>query len=169
MIPACTSVEYKDRPVSINLQAQTGNGADRASLPHWPTSSLTLAMSAILVLIPLPCDNNIFNTSRIYLRRVYAQLFAEAALEKVDCEIHGGPPKHTHSSALEGDAMDQSTLFPILALVLLSLYEYCQRGSISRMRSRANQAITVAMDHRLHDLGALATEAQRRAWWGAVS
>lgn len=169
MLPASISAQYEDQPASIEWQAHTGSGADRASLLHWPTSSLTLAMSAILVLIPHTHDDNISNPSSIYLRRAYAHLFAEAAFKEVDSEIHGESPKQTYLSALWGDAIDMSALCPILALVLLSLYEYCQRGSISRMRSRANQAITVAMDHRLHGLGTLATEAQRRSWWSAVS
>ena len=62
----------------------------------------------------------------------------------------------------------QSRLDPILALVMLSVYEYCQRGNVSRMRSRANQALTTAMDLSLHNLGAKATEAQRRTWWSTV-
>ncbi|GLA44698.1 hypothetical protein AnigIFM63309_005881, partial [Aspergillus niger] len=58
-------------------------------------------------------------------------------------------------------------LHPILALVALSMYEFCQRGSVSRMRNRANQALTTAMDFSLHALGSSASEAQRRAWWAA--
>ncbi|KAJ5273133.1 hypothetical protein N7478_008258 [Penicillium angulare] len=53
-------------------------------------------------------------------------------------------------------------LRPILVLVALSVYGYCQRGNLSRMRSRANQAVTSAMDLHLRKLDDTATEAQRR-------
>jgi hypothetical protein len=59
-------------------------------------------------------------------------------------------------------------LHPILALIVLSVYDLCQCGNKSRMRMRANQAITTAMDYSLHQLDEDATEAQRRAWWTAV-
>lgn len=36
------------------------------------------------------------------------------------------------------------------------------------MHSRANQALTTAMDCSLHKLGGIASEAQRRAWWTTV-
>ncbi|GIJ86792.1 hypothetical protein Asppvi_005687 [Aspergillus pseudoviridinutans] len=59
-------------------------------------------------------------------------------------------------------------LHSILALIVLSIYDLCQCGNKSRMRMRANQALTTAMDYSLHQLDENATEAQRRAWWTAV-
>ncbi|KAJ5757564.1 uncharacterized protein N7511_006258 [Penicillium nucicola] len=142
----------------------------RNSLPHWPTSSLTLAISAILVLIPLPQDSHLPVDSSTPLKRSLAHLFAEAAFDEVDNEID----RITRASSRASDVFNEqisldesSRLYPILALVVLSVYEYCQRGSISRMRGRANQAVTAAMDLSLHALGHTSTEAERRTWWSA--
>lgn len=58
-----------------------------------------------------------------------------------------------------------------IALLLLSTYEYAQRGNIAKMKSRAGQALTAAMDLGLHekedDEGWYA-EANRRVWWMTV-
>lgn len=104
------------------------------------------------------------------MRRTHAHLYAEAAFAQVDNEIDGISAICSQSRP-RADGTDihmQSRLDPILALVMLSVYEYCQRGNVSRMRSRANQALTAAMDLSLHNMGAKATEAQRRTWWSAL-
>jgi hypothetical protein len=116
----------------------------------------------------------------IVLRRTYSQLFAQAALASVEKEIDDmGPSIHFNApdaclsqghSPLHSQVPLQ--LDPILALVVLAIYEYCQRGNVSRMRGRINQAVTTAMDISLHELGSMtkeASEAQRRAWWITVS
>ena len=41
----------------------------------------------------------------------------------------------------------------IIALLILSIYEYAQRGNISKMRTRAGQALVSAMDKSLHSQG----------------
>ncbi|KAJ5492285.1 hypothetical protein N7453_010382 [Penicillium expansum] len=91
-------------------------------------------------------------------RRLYAQLFTQAALAAVE----------TETDDFELHPQVSTQLHPILALVVLGIYEYCQRGNISRMRARGNQAITTAMDISIHRLDSTTTdysEAQRRAWW----
>lgn len=116
----------------------------------------------------------------IVLRRTYAQLFAQAALASVEKEIDEiGPTVHLNAPGAclsQGHSPLHSQvplqLEPILALVVLAIYEYCQRGNVSRMRGRINQAVTTAMDISLHQLGSTTTEAseaQRRAWWITVS
>lgn len=60
----------------------------------------------------------------------------------------------------------------IIALLILSIYEYAQRGNISKMRTRAGQALISAMDMSLHSQGDKDggfSEAKRRAWWMCVS
>lgn len=60
----------------------------------------------------------------------------------------------------------------IIALLMLSIYEYAQRGNISKMRTRAGQALVSAMDKSLHSQGdddGDFAEAKRRAWWMCVS
>lgn len=116
----------------------------------------------------------------IVLRRTYAQLFAQAALASVEKEIDEiGPTVHLNAPGAclsQGHSPLHSQvplqLEPVLALVVLAIYEYCQRGNVSRMRGRINQAVTTAMDISLHQLGSTTTEAseaQRRAWWITVS
>lgn len=116
----------------------------------------------------------------IALRRSYAQLFAQAALASVEKEIDEiGLTMHLNAPGA-GLSQGHSPLHPqvplqldpILALVVLAVYEYCQRGNVTRMRGRINQAATTAMDLSLHELGSTTTEAseaQRRAWWITVS
>jgi hypothetical protein len=59
----------------------------------------------------------------------------------------------------------------ILALLVLSIYEYAQRGNMMKMRYRAGQAWVLAMNLSLNALGPEQdefTEARRRAWWMTV-
>lgn len=59
----------------------------------------------------------------------------------------------------------------ILALLVLSIYEYAQRGNMMKMRYRAGQAWVLAMNLGLNAHGPEQdefTEARRRAWWMTV-
>lgn len=116
--------------------------------------------------------------SSFALRRSYAQLFAQSALVNLEKEIDDSGPSpnlrlggmRNSSSSFHPDLPIQ--LDPILSLVVLAIYEYVQRGNVSRMRARINQAVTTAMDMSLHALGESeneSSEAQRRAWWITVS
>ena len=179
LLPPSAVPQYEDRatfiqPSSENLQLT------EAHLPHWPKSSLTLALSAILVLIPPIPGPSSMNKASVNLRRSYAQTFAQAALSSVEKGIDDLVPASSMGFAGTSVPQEQNHLHPhvprhldpILALVVLAAYEYYQRGNASRMRARINQAITTAMDISLHDLGSTETEfsdAQRRAWWMIVS
>jgi hypothetical protein len=59
----------------------------------------------------------------------------------------------------------------IVALNLLSVYEYCQRGNVKKMRSRAVQALASAMALSLHCCTEEEenSEIKRRIWWMTVS
>lgn len=53
-----------------------------------------------------------------------------------------------------------------------SLTEYAQRGNVTKMKIRAVQALTAAMDLGLHSKGVEDghfAEADRRTWWMTVS
>ena len=150
----------------------------KSDLPYWPASSLSLALSAMLVLIPAPEDQFSTTETGFAARRSYAQLFAQAALTAVETEIDDLTPNLTSIPKSES-CRDQASLhpriptqiYPVLALVVLGIYEYCQRGNIPRMRARGNQAMTTAMDISIHNLDSSTTdfsEAQRRAWWMTV-
>ena len=41
----------------------------------------------------------------------------------------------------------------IVALCVMCIYEYARRGNLSKMRSRAGQALVLAMDKSLHSQG----------------
>lgn len=59
----------------------------------------------------------------------------------------------------------------VLALLMLSTYEYAQRGNIAKMRNRSGQALIKAMELGLHSRGheeGEDAEANRRAWWMTV-
>ncbi|KAI9045596.1 fungal specific transcription factor domain-containing protein [Aspergillus affinis] len=166
ILPPLLSDKISDRPIWVDVIE-----VEKSSLPHWPGSAFTLAVSAILASIALPQDSDRFAESRISRRRSAAQLFAGAAFYEVDNEIDRISRISIQTNLFTGPGTDVSVISPLspaLALIILSIHEYCQRGNVSCMRSRANQAITAAIDLGLHSLGAAATEAQRRAWWSAL-
>ncbi|KAJ5654037.1 hypothetical protein N7490_001040 [Penicillium lividum] len=175
LLPPCPHLQHEDRSTFVQLSKQFAE-PKKTDLPYWPVSSLSLALSAILVIIPPISDSSPMTEAAVLLRRSYAQLFAQAALASVEREVDELSP--ASSINLIGASISQEhsqlhsqvplPLDPILALLVLAMYEYCQRGNVSRMRARVNQAVTTAMDISLHDLGSATTEyseAQRRAWW----
>lgn len=142
---------------------------DKTYLLYWPTTSLSLSLSTILALIQRPDDTAPTEPCSAWLRRTYAHLYAEAALRTAEHELDrlssdsSGP-----ESSRDFHPDVPSSLHPVLVIAVLSAYEYCQCRSTPRMHSRANQALTTAMDCSLHKLGGIASEAQRRAWWTTV-
>lgn len=179
LLPPPAGLQYEDRPVIVRLQNENFLPPRKDFLPYWPASPLSLALNAILVLIP-PAGEMDNTSSKTAMRRGYSELYANSALESVDRDIEllgltsearrpGSNPSQCGRRQLHPSV--QLELESILALVTLCTYEYCQRGNISKMRFRANQAITTAMDMSLHDLGKKAIqtpESQKRTWWMAV-
>ncbi|KAJ9216516.1 transcriptional regulator family: Fungal Specific TF [Paecilomyces variotii] len=150
--------------------------SDRNSL-FKPSTPLSLAISALLVLIPHPFENDPSRLDYVRLRRDYAQSFAQSALEAIEMDS-----ELLHSSINPSDALSEGThqfnrehfhpkvpvyLESILALNLLSVYEYVQRGNMTKMKNRAGQALTTAMCMSLHEAteNDQFAEARRRAWW----
>lgn len=174
LLPPPANPQYDDCPVEIiPLSYQ----ADRSTLPYWPTSTLGLALSALLVLIPLPKEADPLSEPATLLRRSYAQLYAQAAEQALEnnAEYRQGnmnmityPSTYAlHQPSLLHPDMP-ANLEPILALLVLTVYDYCQRGNRKTMRARAHQALTAALDISLHAMGSEAPEAQKRAWWMTV-
>lgn len=178
LLPPPAVPQYEDRPVIIRIQNANFPPPREQVVPRWPVSPLSLALSAILVLIPPPGD--ISHAHKTALRGGYSEIYASSALESVERDIE--LLRLTPRTGVPGTNLSQPVRRPlhpnvqlelesILALVTLCTYEYCQRGNISKMRFRANQAVTTAMDMSLHDLGKEAietSESQRRAWWMTV-
>ncbi|PWY67893.1 C6 finger domain protein [Aspergillus heteromorphus CBS 117.55] len=142
-----------------------------------PSSPLSLAISAILALIPHPNVKQPSRTEYVKLRRELAHSFAQSALEGVEADLELLDSSSDPSKALS-DGVSQFRrqafhnkvpicLEAVLALVLLSVYEYAQRGNINKMCNRAGQALTAAMSMSLHEMvdedGF--SESRRRAWW----
>ena len=159
-------------------------GPDGIADDFEPSSPLSLAILAILTLIPHPDDQASREQSLIY-RRNEAQAFAQSALESIEIESELIESSTSPSKALgsEGTSKQRtrfhpdvpSDLEPVQALDILSIYEYAQRGNTAKMRRRAGQALTTAMDASLHcesnentEGSVGSTEARRRTWWMTV-
>ncbi|KAL7628967.1 hypothetical protein AAE478_000485 [Parahypoxylon ruwenzoriense] len=143
-----------------------------------PSSAISLAISAILALIPCPQDPDPLQPESIRWRRTYAQFLAKSALESIESEIERPessvePPKALDDSDEEVFREKFHSQVPlelesIIALDLLSVYEYAQRGNLKKMRARVGSALVAAMSLMLHtrsDVEDEYSEARRRAWW----
>ncbi|KAK2608271.1 hypothetical protein N8I77_006892 [Diaporthe amygdali] len=142
-----------------------------------PTSPISLAISAILALIPCPEDVNHGSRDSQLFRRKYAQYFAQTAFETMesDEEIPDSATdpsrplseEHNHAFRRPFHARVPVELECIIALDILSVYEYAQRGNIKKMQNRAGQALMAGMDMSLHSCSIEDefTEARRRVWW----
>ncbi|PKX90767.1 transcription factor domain-containing protein [Aspergillus novofumigatus IBT 16806] len=142
-------------------------------LSQWPefrpSSPLSLAISALLVLIPHPNESDPLRAEYVKLRRGFAQSFARDALNAVELD---SSLLNSSDNVLSADRAQIHPRVPlhlegILALNLLSVYEYAQRGNLCTMTDRANEALTSAMKLSLHE--SLEedeyAEARRRSWW----
>ncbi|EED13990.1 conserved hypothetical protein [Talaromyces stipitatus ATCC 10500] len=174
ILPPPTSAPT-DRPIAVSEDDQNLNEAD-----YEPSSSLSLGILTILSLIPHPDDPNPCSEDAVVFRRKYAESLAQAALESVNIETEV-PASSTSPAQVLSEGSDAYLCVPfhphvpvelesIIALSILSVYEYAQRGNIKRMRQRAGQALMAAMDLSLHREPETEepdefTEARRRAWW----
>ena len=146
-----------------------------------PSTPLSLAISAILALIPHPDDPDPSGTDSVHFRREQAQAFAQSAFESI--EIESELPDSTISPAdalsSNGTPLNRNQFHAqvplesesIIALLLLSTYEYAQRGNIAKLRNRAGQALNAAINLGLHCKGdeeGYYAESNRRVWWMTV-
>jgi hypothetical protein len=143
-----------------------------------PTSAISLAISAILALIPCPHDSNPSSQESIRWRRTYSHFLAKASLESIENESDRPESSVQPSKALD-DSDDEVfrekfhsqvplELECIIALDILSVYEYAQRGNLKKMRARAGAALVAATSLSLHtenDVEDEYSEARRRVWW----
>lgn len=146
-----------------------------------PCTPLSLALSATLALIPHPSDPSPSSVESTLLRREQAQAFAQATLQSIEIESELLDSSIQPAEALSNEQppIERRRFHPqaplenesVLALLMLSTYEYAQRGNISKMRNRAGQAVVKAMELGLHAKGheeGEDGEANRRAWWMTV-
>ena len=184
VLPPPVSSPVVDRP-SFRPRDEHREGdrnGNNASNDFEPSSPITLAISAILALVPHPHDEDSSSSESILYRRKSAHSFAESTMESIEIESEILDSDSSPSRALTGstptarrDSFHPNLPFEvesIIALLILSIYEYAQRGNISKMRIRAGQALISAMDISLHSQGDnddQFAEAKRRAWWMCVS
>jgi len=146
------------------------------------TTPLPLALSAILALIPLPDDTDARGEKSTWDRRVQAHKFAQASFEALDNESELIDSMINPKDALSnGATCSHRALFhpgvPLdletnITLLLLSVYEYIQRGNIKKMMNRGAQSLMLALDSRLYSSKGEEdqfAEARRRVWWTTVS
>ncbi|KAK2792001.1 hypothetical protein FQN52_004107 [Onygenales sp. PD_12] len=177
IFPPTHSPIVTDRPLD-----SPGGTSDLKSpgtpLAYMPVSPVSLAISAVLALIPHPKDSEPTSPKSVLLRREYAERFSRVALESIEAESEFAESSANPSQALLNKAAipNRLPIHPhtpvelecILALLILSAYEYAQRGNLVRMRNRAGQAYVMAMNMSLHALPPednMFSEARRRAWW----
>ncbi|KAJ6036953.1 hypothetical protein N7540_001232 [Penicillium herquei] len=175
ILPPRVAPPCQDRPLQCPIHCS--NPPDEPIIMHRPQSPLSLAISAVLALIPHPEDPDPSSPASILQRRIYAHKFAQLASSIIDAEcdldISSTDPGQALSS--ERPAVHREKLHPrtpedletLLSLLILSVYEYTQRGNLLKMRYRAGQALALALDKSLHDHHAedVFSEARRRAWW----
>ncbi|KAI2618788.1 hypothetical protein GGR54DRAFT_142717 [Hypoxylon sp. NC1633] len=143
-----------------------------------PSSAVSLAISAILALIPCPQDRGPLEPDSIRWRRAYSQFLAKAALESIESETERPessvePPKALDDSDEEVFREKFHSQVPlelesIIALNLLSVYEYAQRGNLKKTRARVGAALVAATSLGLHMRNEVEDEyeeARRRTWW----
>jgi hypothetical protein len=174
ILPPAISSQPKDNP---NIWFSKSSEPIFESL-----SPAALAISAVLALIPHLEETAPFEQESIIARREAAQSFAKRTLESIDNDSEIPNSSISPAKALldEHSCISRPAFHPcvplelesVIALSILSVYEYSQRGNIPKMRDRAGQALMRAMDLSLHDRGTeldFFTEARRRTWWMTVS
>ncbi|EFX02418.1 c6 zinc finger domain containing protein [Grosmannia clavigera kw1407] len=174
ILPAPEISPPLDEPVPISQNHPDGfsSGLDFSS-------PVALALSAVLALVPCAEDTDPSSSEAVPFRRNCAQFFAQAAIESIEAEseIPGSSTAPEKTLESEPPTVDRLPFHPrvpvelesIIALNLLSVYEYAQRGNLKKMRSRAGQALMEAMMtfnlHNQTDDDDYYAEAKRRVWW----
>ncbi|KAI1821664.1 C6 zinc finger domain-containing protein [Xylaria intraflava] len=170
ILPPPEQVPAPDLPLALTEHQNEGFSE--------PSSAIALAISAILALIPCPHDPQPLSAESVRWRRTYAQFLAKASLESIENESERPDSSIDLSTALSdaGDEVNREKFHPqvpleienIIALDILSVYEYAQRGNLKKMKARAGAALVAAMPLSLHTKSSVEdeySEARRRAWW----
>lgn len=150
----------------------------------YPSSPLALALLAIITLVPHPQDPDPRDRHSVLLRRQKAQRWAELAMEAIEIDADLLTSSTSPSVGLSDDppVSNREPFHPrcpvelesLLAYLVLSTYEYAQRGNLVKCRNRASQAYDAAIRLGLQNIREdpaqnIFTEARRRAWWMTVS
>jgi hypothetical protein len=177
-LPPPEAHQVTDNPEVGFRQAPDAIFSSQSSPDFEPSTPLSLAISAILALIPHPDDPDPTGTESIHLRRGQAQALAHSAFESIEIESELPDSTTSPADALSSHPapLNRTQFHPqvplenesIIALLLLSTYEYAQRGNIAKLRNRAGQALNAAINLGLHCKGdeeGYYAESNRRVWW----
>ncbi|KAJ5101784.1 Transcription factor [Penicillium alfredii] len=176
ILPPRASPPCRDRPLQYSVSCSS-SPSEEALMMYRPRSPLSLAISAVLALIPHPSDPDPSSSASVFQRRTYAHSLAQLANSTIetecDLEMSSTDPGRALSAArpfVSRERFHPQTpvdLECLLALLVLSVYEYSQRGNLLKMRYRAGQALSIALDKSLHSQvgNDEFSEARRRAWW----
>lgn len=180
ILPPRVTSPSPDQPLNYTTPC-TSSPSEDPVLAYRPRSPLSLALSAILSLIPHPDDPEPSSPNSVAQRRNCAHAFAQMAADSVeaDCELNSSSTDPSQALYGERPSINREPFHPrtpvelenLLALLILSTYEYVQRGNLLKMRYRAGEAFTIALDMSLHTLGedhSEFAEARKRAWWMTV-
>ncbi|EAW13072.1 uncharacterized protein ACLA_015100 [Aspergillus clavatus NRRL 1] len=172
VVPRCP-----DRPIE-SVGTYASSPSEEPLLSYKPRSPLSLAISVILALVPHPDDPEPLSPVSVLRRRTYAHTFAQLANASIelDCELQASSTDPSQALSNGRPLINRERFHPrtpvelesLLALLILCVYEYTQRGNLLKMRYRAGQALAIALDMSLHSLGEEhdeCAEARRRAWW----
>lgn len=178
ILPPPPAAAPVDRPVA-RPQNQIDDVFDECH--YEPSSPIALALSAVLALIPCPDDANHQAYEAQLFRRKYAQYLAQSAFETMESDEEIPDSSIEPPKALSEDHVHQNLRRPfhpqvpvkleaIIALDVLSVYEYAQRGNLKKMQNRAGQALMSCKDMFLPscNIEDEFTEARRRVWWMTV-
>lgn len=158
----------------------SGSPSQEPLMEYRPRSPLSLAISSVLALVTHPSDPEPSSTASTIRSRTYAHTSAQAANSAIETEcdldlssIDPGQVLSTAQPFVARERFHHRTpvdLESLLALLVLSVYEYSQRGNMIKMRSRAGQALEIALEKSLHVQRGNDefSEARRRAWWMTV-
>lgn len=178
ILPPRASPPCPDRP--LHCPGTCPSPSSEPLMIYRPLSPLSLAISAVLALIPHPNDPEPSSPASILQRRTYAHAFAQLAnsIIEAECDLEMSSTDPGQALSTPRPSVNREKLHPhtpqgletLLALLILSVYEYSQRGNLLKMRYRASQALALALDMSLHShMGDDEfSEARRRAWWMTV-
>jgi hypothetical protein len=168
-------------PPPINTPVDHATYHAKGDIPLFESSSpLGLAISAVLALIPCPNDLNYQLQESVTFRRKYAQYLAQSSIEGIDNEtelFESFSPSDALATLVDEPATHwfhpevPQSLEEVIALDILSFYEYAQRGNLKKMRNRANQALVSAVNLSLFECSDSDEhiEVKARVWWMTVS
>ncbi|KAJ5120657.1 uncharacterized protein N7515_010045 [Penicillium bovifimosum] len=174
ILPPRAAPPCRDRPLDRPVPCSNNS---EPTMMYRPRSPLSLAISAILALVPHPNDMDPSSPAFVMQRRAYAHSFAQLANTTIEAECDLDMSSNDPGQALSSSRpfIGRERFHPqtpvdlesLLALLVLSVYEYAQRGNLLKMRYRAGQALAIALDKGLHaQMGDDEySEARRRAWW----